>query len=326
MSLRIIKSVEANEEKNFMVQNGVLHKIEQGDLLLVVPKAMQKEIILQAQGHFGWRNIEYLIRREYWFPVMRSKIQQVIGSCIHYLLAEKKRGKAEGLLHPLHKEDTTWHVPCWSSETNPINEEELQPYICSDRCLRSRNSFGCILPNQQQQMKWAVELRKQVTVFGNLRRIITDCGTAFISDAFQKFCEEESIEHILTTTGVLRGNDQVERLNQSIITILTKLSLDKPKKWYKHVDKVQQFINSSFNRSIDLSIRGAYKKKNAIKNYSQLRNIIQKTVIKIFQQERLEICNEAKESILKIQKENRKIENDLREDKKQQINIERKTL
>lgn len=56
-------SAGQDNNKEFTILNSILYKQKQGDLLLVVPKAMQQEVILQAheRGHFGWRNTEYLL-------------------------------------------------------------------------------------------------------------------------------------------------------------------------------------------------------------------------------------------------------------------------
>lgn len=50
--------------------------------------------------------------------------------------------------------------------------------------------------------------------FGNPVRVITDRGTAFTGGEFQRFCEAESIIHLKITTGVPRGNGQVEKVNR----------------------------------------------------------------------------------------------------------------
>jgi len=67
---------------------------------------------------------------------------------------------------------------------------------------------------------------------------------------FSKITVPELLFHHLITTGVPRGNGQVERINQVILSILTKLSLEKPALWYRHVRKVQQAINGSYQRAI----------------------------------------------------------------------------
>lgn len=51
----IIKSVRYQNNQEFILSNGVLYKRIHGDLLLVVSKAMQQEVILQIheRGYFG---------------------------------------------------------------------------------------------------------------------------------------------------------------------------------------------------------------------------------------------------------------------------------
>ncbi|GFW58567.1 retrovirus-related Pol polyprotein from transposon 17.6 [Trichonephila clavipes] len=70
----------------------------------------------------------------------------------------------------------------------------------------------------------------QQTIFGNRSKIITDKGSAFTSTEFQNFCQDESIEHIQITTGVPRRNGQIERLHETIISVLTKLTFEEPRK------------------------------------------------------------------------------------------------
>ena len=75
-----------------------------------------------------------------------------------------------------------------------------------------------------------INLHKQT--FGNP---ITDKATAFTANDFLTYCADNNIQHRAVTTGVPRGNGQIERLNQFIISVLTKLSIAEPKKWYRHI-------------------------------------------------------------------------------------------
>lgn len=70
-------------------------------------------------------------------------------------------------------------------------------------------------------------------MFENFLRIITDKGTAFTSNDFKTYCDTENIEHIVITTGVQRGNGQVERIHTVKIPSLSKLS-HQPDKWYNN--------------------------------------------------------------------------------------------
>ncbi|GFY40310.1 transposon Tf2-6 polyprotein [Trichonephila inaurata madagascariensis] len=50
--------------------------------------------------------------------------------------------------------------------------------------------------------------------------------------------------------GLPRANGQVERINRTIISVLSKISEDDPTKWFKHVPSLQEGLNSTFQRSI----------------------------------------------------------------------------
>lgn len=86
--------------------------------------------------------------------------------------------------------------------------------------------------------------------FTNPRRFITDRGTAFTSASFTEYCNEQEIELHQITTGIPRANGQVERINEIIISVLSKLTLGDESSWYKHVNAVQNALNSTYQRSI----------------------------------------------------------------------------
>lgn len=90
-------------------------------------------------------------------------------------------------------------------------------------------------------------------IFGNPRRIISDKETAFTSKEFAEYCDEEGIEHTTTITGVPRGNGQVERVNRTLIPLLSKLSAPQSGEWYKHLDDAQRYLNAVMHRSLGTS-------------------------------------------------------------------------
>lgn len=109
------------------------------------------------------------------------------------------------------------------------------------------SKFVWIYPTKTTNTKEVLDkLKMQHKIFGNPQHIISDRRPVFTSADFKDYCSEENIEHVVITTGVPRGNGQVERMNRTIIPVLTKLSYDCSDKWYSHVDKVQRSINSTF--------------------------------------------------------------------------------
>ena len=111
-----------------------------------------------------------------------------------------------------------------------------------------------VVPYQIHASKEVIaKLQMQSQTFGNPADIITDRGTAFSSLEFQNYCEEESNKYSMVTIDISRANGQVERLNRMIIPILTKFAMNDPTKWYKYVPIVQQTVNSTFHRSINMT-------------------------------------------------------------------------
>ena len=182
--------------------------------------------------------------------------------------------------------------------------------------------FCWLYPTRTTSAKDAIcKLQIQSTIFGNPLQIISDRGSAFTSEDFKTYCEAEKINHILITTGLPRANGQVERLNSVIISVLSKLSIDDPSKWYKFVGNVQQLINSTYHRSISTTpfqmLIGA---KMKTKEDIQLKELIEQELIASYDERRNEIRRTAKQQILEVQAENKK-RYDLRRKSARKYNI-----
>ncbi|GFT21546.1 transposon Tf2-6 polyprotein [Trichonephila clavipes] len=131
-----------------------------------------------------------------------------------------------------------------------------------------------------------------------------------IIDAFTKFTwlypvKSTTLEDI--TTGVPRGNGQVERIHRTLIPVLTKLSIDDPTKWYKFVDRLQRILNSTSNRSTKWSpfeLLTGVTMRNREDLY--LRNLLMEEMVEELQERRNQLRQDAKRNIQKIQAENKR--------------------
>ncbi|GFS39271.1 transposon Tf2-6 polyprotein [Trichonephila inaurata madagascariensis] len=163
-------------------------------------------------------------------------------------VANRKPGKREGLLNPISKDETllhTYHVDF----IGPL-ESTNKNYQHILTVIDAFTKFSWLYPVKTVSADSVLDkLRLQQKTFGNPKRIITDRGSAFTSKDFNDYCAEEEIQHLQIATGVPRGNGQVERVHRTLIPVLTKLSLDDPTKWYRHVDRLQRILNSTVSRS-----------------------------------------------------------------------------
>lgn len=118
------------------------------------------------------------------------------------------------------------------------------------------------------------------------------------------------------TTGIPRENGQIERINRIIIPVLTKLSIEKTENWYKHVRKLQEALNSTYQRSIKMSpFEIMFGMRMRRQNSIELHKIIEEEYnIPNFVEPRYELRKKSKEQIKKIQEENIRTFNKKRKD------------
>lgn len=99
----------------YSIEGGLLFKEVEGEPKLVVPKAMQSTVIKRAhkRGHFSVAKTEAIIRRDFYIQKLRQRIEKFNLNCLDCILANKRQGKQEGFLHSIDKGDLpldTYHV------------------------------------------------------------------------------------------------------------------------------------------------------------------------------------------------------------------------
>ncbi|GFU62116.1 hypothetical protein TNCV_2428211 [Trichonephila clavipes] len=129
----------------------------------------------------------------------------------------------------------------------------------------------------------------KVYILGMPFKIITDCN------AFTK------------TMSLPRANGQVERINRTIIPVLSKMSEDDPTKWFKHVPSLQEVLNSTFQRSINTTpFELLFGTQINNKTDLRIQQLIDEQLQLEFNENRELLRKAAKTQILKVQNENKK--------------------
>lgn len=305
---RILQSIEREPNDDYVVRNELLYKTTAGDAQLVLPRSMQFQIVRQIHevGHFVTSKTEAMVKRDYWFPNMRAVVERVIRNCVNCILAERKHGKQEGLLYPIDKGSVpldTYHV----DHLGPLpSTKKMYRHILVvvDSFSKFTWLYACRSTGTTETLG---KLKKQAYVFGNPRQIISDRGTCFTSHEFEQFCKEEGIKHHLITTGVPRGNGQVERVNRTLIPLLSKMSAPNPGEWHRYLELCQKYLNATPHRSIGTTPFNLLFGSNIrMKEDPKIKELIEYEWIRMFEEDRNELREEAREKITKIQQENRK--------------------
>lgn len=307
--LRAIKQiVEKEPYEDYTIENGLLMKKVNDKVVIALPSCMYMDIIRRTHehGHFGVKKMTESIKENYYIPKLKEKLEKFVSCCVQCILVERKKGKAEGELIPIPKGDAplmTYHVDHLGPMT-PTSKLYKYLFVVVD----GFSKFVWLYPTKTTNAKEVItRLTVQQAIFGNLQRIISDRGAAFTSGEFQEYCASENIEHIKVTTGVPRRNGQVERVNRTVIPVLAKLTLDQPDKWFRHVDRVQGCLNSTYQRSIGMTpfelMLGVKMRR---KEDPQILELIAQKSVESFESSREELRNLARSNLCRIQEENRR--------------------
>lgn len=304
----ILQILETKSYDDFITRSGILYKWANGDNLLVVPRQIQKEVIrsVHEKGHINAQKVETMVKRDYFIERLSQKVSAVIANCVACILADRKKGKKDGLLNPIDKGDVPLHT---------YHVDHLGPLASTAKSYKhilmvtdAFSKYVWIYPVKSKDVDEVLKkLEFQREVFGNPHTIIADKGGAFLSKNFEVYCKEHNIFLHLITTGVPRGNGQVERMNGIVIPILSKLSNDDPEKWYRHTSRLQSIMNSTTTRSTGKSpFEMLFGVKMRTDDDQLLATQLEEALQNDFVERRQEMRNAAKINIAKLQDENRK--------------------
>ena len=153
---------------------------------------------------------EELIKQDYFIPDLRQKVEKYITNCEPSILRNRKQEKQGGFLHPITKDDQplyTYHV----DHLGPL-ETTSKRYYHILAVINRFTKFVWSYPTKSTGVQEVLNrLEKQKIIFGNTSRIISDRGSAFTSEEFQKCCRDNGIKHHAETTGLTRANGNVKR-------------------------------------------------------------------------------------------------------------------
>lgn len=315
----IYLQADKGERDDYIAKNGLLFKENNSDLQLVVPKCLQSQIArhVHENGHFAVEKTEALIKRNYWFPNMRNTIEKIIQNCINCILSNRKTGKLDGYLNPIPKGNVpleTYHV----DHLGPLPSTKKRYcyiFVIVDAFSKFVWLFGTRSTGSSEVLD---KLSKLANIFGNPKRIISDRGTAFTSNEFREYCRSENIQHVLVTTGVPRANGQVERINRTLIPIITKLTAPKPEEWHKYLNRTQQYLNAVPSRSTGKTpFELMFGTHIRLKESPEIKEIIESEWEVAFQEDRNELREQARKCIMRTQEENKRSYNKHRKKAKQ---------
>lgn len=312
-NVRLIKSsIKVDNDNDFYtIRDNLLYRKDKDKILLYVPDILEQSVIRQSHeiGHFGSNKTIELIRRTFWFPKMKEKVENFIKTCLKCLFFSPKDGKQEGHLHIYEKFDKPFHT-IHVDHVGPFNETRAKnKYILV--IVDGFTKFVRFFPTKTTNTREVLNRFKfYFNQYSTPIRVIADRGTCFRSKEFKSFLSSKDIQLISTATDSPQSNGQAERQNRTLLPILSKLiDVDRNHNWDNILVDAEFAFNNSFNRSIKTTPSMALFGVNQTKTNDNVVRFV-------------EILNEEERDLIKIRKKivdenlNSQLENKVNFDKR----------
>ncbi len=204
--------------------------------LLVVPRALRAKVLQTAHdsplaGHLGPRRTYLRVREQYYWIGMSADCRiwcQTCKTCCgrrlppsrpHHPLVQDPVGEplqrvAVDILGPLEP---------------PTNRGNRYVLVVVDYLTKWAEAYA--MPDQTAETVASVFVTEFVCRYGVPTQLHSDQGRQFEADLFQGMCDLLGIKKTRTTPLHPQSDGQTERMNRTLLDILSKLAKDEPRQW-----------------------------------------------------------------------------------------------
>jgi transposase InsO family protein len=163
---------------------------------------------------------------------MRNDVDDWIKSCEHCQLYKHDRGDKPEFLERRKPQYPMQRISMdFLSLFSSTLAGDYRILVIVDE--RTRYAEAYIVPNEQAKTAADVLVEKVICRYGLPDDIVSDQGSAFISDLFENMCYQLALDKIFTCAYHPEGNGVNERMHSTLYTILRSLSGNTVHEWKK---------------------------------------------------------------------------------------------
>ena len=244
MTDRKAVSAYVKSKDQLVMKNGLLYQqAKQGQtqetvLQFIVPQIHRNAALdgcHREAAHQGQSRSLSLMQEQFWWPGMACDLRNCIIKCGHC-----KKFEATPPVAPLRPLTCSGpgellHVDFTSiEETVPLHEELV---IRNVMVMQEHFSKYVVtyVAKDQTACTAAETLRNGYGLFGAPTYLVSNQGKAFTGHLISNLCELYGVQKLRTSPYHAQTNGQVERMNQTIIRMISKLEQDKKARWSEHL-------------------------------------------------------------------------------------------
>ncbi len=205
-------------------------------------------------AHMGVRRAVEAIRHQFWWPGMRTDVEQYIKSCTSCQSNKPDRRLTRPLLNPLVQPDACWRTLGVDLITDLPKATSGHDAICVFVCHLSKM---CRLVPTRKDLNaegFAKLFMHNVFVhYGFPERVVSDRGTQWNNDFFRALCTRANIALHLSTAYHPQTNGLVERTNEVVEAALRHYVSADMKDWDEHLPLIEFALNAAYHEALGTS-------------------------------------------------------------------------
>ena len=242
-------------KEQLVIKNGLLyHKTWQGQadeimFQFVVPQRHWGATLdgcHREVAHQGQRRSTTLMQECFWWPGMTRDLRNHIKKCGHCRkyeaappVASMKPLTCSGPGELLHVDFTS------IEETVPLKEDPVIHNVLVLQDHFSKYIVAYVVKDQTARTATETLRNGYFGLFGAPAYLVSDQGKAFTGHVITHLCELYGVQKLRTSPYHAQTNVQVERMNQTIIHMISKLEEDRKACWSEHLPELLLAYNAT---------------------------------------------------------------------------------
>lgn len=226
-------SARQDEKSPYVVlENGL---IAQADGKILVPRTRVAEILERFHdhkmaGHHGVPKTLHRIKNRFTWPTLNKDVTKYVKSCLKSA-KRKAHGGARSPLSPMPVANYLWERVAMDIVGPLPTSKKDNKYILVIGEYVSRYVETAALPDQTADSVAQAFLEKIILRYGCPSNVLTDQGSNFQSELFEKIYSILGIKKLRTAAYTPRTNGFVEKMNRLLVDSLTIFVHNNPTDW-----------------------------------------------------------------------------------------------
>ena len=211
----------------------IYRKSPDGQMKLVVPRSLQKEVLehcrdLPAGGHLGIDKTFMRIRESFYWPGYPRSVKQYVASCQVYQERNAPPVNPRAGLQPVNT-SRPFQLVAMDLELPRSTQGSKYCLVISDYFTRWPEVFA--VPDQKAVTVARVLVDGVITRHGVPEVLHSDRGGSFENEVIRELCKLLGMKKVKTKPYHPQSDGIVERLNRTLLQMLSKAAADKPKEY-----------------------------------------------------------------------------------------------